>query len=335
MNGRRILLATDAWQPQVNGVVRTWETSIALLQQQGYTFGVIEPRDFLTVAAPKYPEIRLAFPSRRRIAQMIHAFQPDAIHIATEGPIGLAVRAFCVRQRWNFTTSYHSKFPEFLEHLTRIPARWTYRVMRWFHAASSAVMVAQPSLERELAVHGIGRLKRWSRGVDLQLFRPRPKTFPYPKPIMLYAGRISKEKNLESFLALDLPGTKVLVGDGPIRASLQRDYPSAIFLGYRKGEALAEAYANADVFVFPSRTDTFGLVMIEALACGAPVAAYPVVGPIDIITRPDIGALHDNLREAILLALQNGRPEACVEHARTFTWERCTAQLASNFVAIQ
>jgi glycosyltransferase involved in cell wall biosynthesis len=196
-------------------------------------------------------------------------------------------------------------------------------------------MVAQPSLEKELSVYGIGNFRRWSRGVDLKLFRPRPKTFQYSRPIMLYAGRVSKEKNLETFLSIRTPGTKVIVGDGPIRAQLARDYPDAVFLGYRKGEALAEAYANADVFVFPSRTDTFGLVIIEALACGVPVAAYPVVGPIDIVTRPDVGALSENLGAAITLALLNGKAQACVEHASTFTWERCTEQLASNFVPIK
>jgi glycosyltransferase involved in cell wall biosynthesis len=331
----RILLATDAWRPQVNGVVRTWETSLAELRRRGHETTVIHPSLFRNFPIPFYPEIRLALPGRRRLTEFIRSFAPDVVHVATEGPIGLAVRAFCLRNRRPFTTSYHTKFPEYLQHLVGIPAGWSYRFMRWFHSAGAGVLVSTPTLEADLAARGFRNLKRWSRGVDLSLFTPRPKTWDYPRPIMLYAGRVSKEKNVEAFLQLDRPGTKVAVGDGPIRERLQREYPKAVFLGYRTGSALAECYANADVFVFPSKTDTFGLVMIEAMACGVAVAAYPVVGPIDIVTEPGVGRLDEDLGRAVDVALATGDRAACVRHARQFTWERCTDQLLDAFVPIR
>lgn len=329
----RILLATDAWRPQVNGVVRTWETSIAHLRKRGHEVAVIEPGQFTNFATPFYKEIRLAIPTRRKVNETIRSFKPNVVHIATEGPVGLAVRAFCVRNRWRFSTSYHSKFPEYLQELAHIPAGWTYRFMRWFHGGSSAVMVSTRTLEFDLRARGFHNLCRWSRGVDLELFTLGAKTWQqYPRPILLYAGRVSKEKNIEAFLALKHSGTKVVVGDGPIRERLQREYPEVKFLGYRTGASLAEAYRNADLFVFPSRTDTFGLVMIEAMACGVPVAAYPVVGPIDVLTEPDIGCLDEDLERAVRTGLERGNPLACVSHARQFTWERCTDQLLANFV---
>jgi glycosyltransferase involved in cell wall biosynthesis len=330
---RRILLATDAWRPQVNGVVRTWETSLAELNRRGYETTVINPGLFRSFPVPFYPEIRLAVPARRRVTALIRSFDPDVVHVATEGPIGLAVRAFCLRNRWRFTTSYHSRFPEYLQQLARVPAGWTYRYLRWFHSMSAAVLVSTPSLESELAARGFRDLRRWSRGVDLSLFVPRPKSWTqYQRPILLYAGRVSREKNIEAFLTLDRPGTKVVVGDGPFRERLQREFPKVVFLGYRSGTDLAEAYANADVFVFPSKTDTFGLVMIEAMACGVPVAAYPVVGPIDIVTESGVGCLDENLGRAIDGALRDGNPAACVRHAKEFTWEQCTDQLLAGFV---
>lgn len=334
MTPQRILLATDAWRPQVNGVVRTWETSIAKLRERGHTVAVLEPSLFTNIAAPFYHEIRLAIPNRRRIAQFVKDFQPSMIHIATEGPLGIAMRGLCVRKRWPFTTSYHSNFPEFLEHLIRVPTRLTYKFMKWFHSASACVFVSTPTLENNLRALGFGKMARWSRGVDLSLFYPRPKQPEYPRPIMVYAGRVSKEKNIEAFLQVNCPGTKVIVGDGPIRESLQKQFPDAKFVGYRRGAALAEAYANADVFVFPSKTDTFGLVMIEAMACGIPVAAYPVIGPIDVVTAPGVGALNDDLALAIKQALSTGDAIACVQHAAQFNWERCTDQLLQNFVPI-
>jgi glycosyltransferase involved in cell wall biosynthesis len=328
----RILLATDAWRPQVNGVVRTWEASIARLRERGHSVAVIEPGMFPNIAAPLYREIRLAIPSRRVVAGCFREFRPDVIHIATEGPVGLAVRGHCLRNRVPFTTSYHSNFPEFLEHLVRFPARFSYRYMRWFHSPSRCVLVSTPTLERDLKARGFGRIARWSRGVDLSLFYPRPKTVDYPRPVQLYVGRVSKEKSVEAFLAADTPGTKVVVGDGPIREQLQRTFPKAVFLGYRRGNSLAEAYANADVFVFPSKTDTFGLVMIEAMACGVPVAAHPVIGPVDVVTAPGVGCLHDDLSTAIKLALLSGNADACVKHASQFNWDRCTDQLLANFI---
>jgi glycosyltransferase involved in cell wall biosynthesis len=332
----RILLATDAWRPQVNGVVRTLETSIHHLRARGHEVAVIHPGLFATIRNPLYPEIRLAWPGRRLVTRLVREFQPDVVHVATEGPVGLVVRALCLRNRWRFTTSYHSKFPEYLQELARVPIRWSYAFLRWFHAPSAAVMVSTPSLEAELAGRGFRNLRRWSRGVDLGLFYPRPKTWAhYPRPVLLYAGRVSKEKSVDEFLSVRHPGTKIVVGDGPAREGLQKAFPDAVFLGYRKGEALAEAYANADVFVFPSKTDTFGLVLIEALASGIPVAAYPVVGPIDIVTEPGTGALDSDLGRAIERALATGDSEACVRHARTFTWERSTDQLVANFVPVQ
>lgn len=331
----RILLATDAWRPQVNGVVRSWETSIGKLRERGHTVEVIEPGLFGNFAIPFYKEIRLAIPSRKRITSLIREFNPDVVHIATEGPIGLAVRAFCVRNRWRFSTSYHTQFPEYVQEMLRIPASWSYRFMRWFHGGSSAVMVSTPTLEANLKERGFQNLCRWSRGVDLKLFFPREKTWTqYPRPILLYAGRVSKEKNIEAFVSVKHAGTKIVVGDGPLRERFQKVHPKVVFLGYRKGADLAEAYANADVFVFPSRTDTFGLVMIEAMACGVPVAAYPVVGPIDVVTVPSIGCLHNDLEKAVETAFRVGDSSACVAHARKFTWDRCTDQLVANFVRV-
>jgi glycosyltransferase involved in cell wall biosynthesis len=223
----------------VNGVVRTWETSIRLLRDRGHEVAVVDPGLFPRVRAPFYPEIRLALPGRRRVSQLVRSFAPDVVHVATEGPIGLAVRAFCRRNRWRFSTSYHSKFPEFLQHLARIPTAWSYRFMRWFHGASSAMMVSTPTLEADLAARGFRHLRRWSRGVDLTLFTPRGKTWSdYPRPVLLYAGRVSKEKNIDAFLTLKHAGTKVVVGDGPIRERLQREHPDVVFLGYRTGAAL-------------------------------------------------------------------------------------------------
>ena len=331
----RILLATDAWHPQVNGVVRTWTTSLEHLQALGHQTAVIEPSQFGGMPFPLYPEIRLCLPGQRALGQRIRDFKPDVIHIATEGPVGLAARLYCLRRRLYFTTSYHTRFPEYLQRMVGLPTRISYAFMRWFHDASSRIMVATPSLEKELRSRKFGPpTAPWSRGVDLQLFHPREKTlFPdLPRPILLYVGRVSIEKGIEDFLRLRCAGTKVIVGDGPIRAKLAKQYPHAKFLGYRRGAALAECYANADCFVFPSVTDTFGLVMIEALASGVPVAAYPVVGPIDIITKPKIGALNTDLGKAVEEALATGDPTECVRAGRDYTWENCTAQLLGNVV---
>jgi glycosyltransferase involved in cell wall biosynthesis len=332
----RILLATDAWRPQVNGVVRTWETSLARLRELGHAIAVIEPNQFPGMPCPFYPEIRLCLPLQKKIVQRVGVFRPDVIHIATEGPIGLAVRLFCRRRGLFFTTSYHTKFPEYLRELAYLPTGISYAFMRWFHRRSSAILVTTPSLEAELHRRGFAPpLRRWSRGVDLSLFHPRPATLfnDLPRPVLLYVGRVSKEKGIEDFLRLDTPGTKVIVGDGPIRERLAKQYPAAQSLGYRRGQALAECYASADLFVFPSKTDTFGLVMIEALASGLPVAAYPVVGPIDIVTDAKAGSLDEDLGRAVKRALRDGDREACARIGSGYTWEKCTEQLLGNFVA--
>ncbi|MCZ2342392.1 MAG: glycosyltransferase family 1 protein [Bacteroidales bacterium] len=331
----RILIATDAWHPQVNGVVRTLDTTVTRLQASGHLVEVIEPSAFPNGAVPFYPEIRVAWVNRGQLFRRIRHFGPDAVHIATEGPIGLGVRAFCRQARWRFTTSYHTRFPEYLRKLVRLPECGPYAYLRWFHRRSAGLMVATPSLEAELSQRGFTAPKRrWSRGVDLTLFHPRPKpAIPLgPGPVLLYVGRVSKEKGIDDFLMLKTPGTKVIVGDGPYRQELERRYPAARFLGYRTGEALAETFAAADLFVFPSRTDTFGIVLIEALASGLPVAAYPVTGPIDIIHEPRLGALDADLGRAVAQALATGEPAACVAEGERYTWERCTQQFLDNLV---
>ena len=332
----RVLIATDAWHPQVNGVVRSLDTTARTLRVWGHTVEVIEPTAFAAYPVPFYPEIRLALPRPGRVYDRVRRFRPDHVHIATEGPLGLLVRRFCRLRGWKFTTSYHTRFPEYLKELARVPLCPTYRFLRWFHDAAAAMMVATPSLEKELIGRGFrAPVRRWSRGVDLGIFHPRPKPAGgYARPVMLYVGRVSHEKNIEDFLKLDVPGTKLVVGDGPARAELERKYPAAMFLGYRKGEALGEAYAAADVFVFPSRTDTFGIVVIEALASGLPVAAYPATGPIDIITRDALGAIDNDLGAAVKRALSAGDPAACAAEGAAYTWERCTRQFFENLVPV-
>lgn len=330
----RILIATDAWHPQVNGVVRTLDTTSQLLRGRGHNVEVIQPGDYSAIPIPFYPEIRLSFPRPGRVYHRIRRFRPDHVHIATEGPIGWVARRYCRLRGWRFSTSYHTRFPEYLKRLARVPESWTYGFVKRFHRPSSCMMVATPSLERELRERGFAApIRRWSRGVDLTLFRPRPKTpSSYGRPVMLYVGRVSHEKNIEDFLRLELPGTKLIVGDGPARAELERKYPATVFLGYRKGEELGAVYGSADLFVFPSRTDTFGIVVIEALASGLPVAAYPATGPIDTITSEKLGALDDDLGRAIRKALTTGDPAACAAEGRTYTWDRCTTQFEGNLV---
>lgn len=332
----RILIATDAWHPQVNGVVRSLDTTAHLLRGWGHEVEVVEPGMFAALPVPFYPEIRLALPRPGRVYDRVRRFRPDCVHIATEGSIGLLVRHFCRRQGWKFTTSYHTRFPEYLHELVGAPVGPTYRFLRWFHNAAAAMLVATPSLEKELTARGFRPpIRRWSRGVDLTVFRPRPRPEPgYPRPVMLYVGRVSHEKNIEDFLKLDVSGTKLVVGDGPARAELERKYPAAVFLGYRKGTALGEAYAEADVFVFPSRTDTFGIVVIEALASGLPVAAYPATGPIDIVTSDRLGALDDDLGRAVRQALAAGDPAACAAEGAAYTWDHCTHQFFEHLVPI-
>ena len=327
----RVMIVTDAWAPQVNGVVRTLEILGQDLAALGHDVRYATPRDRMTVPMPTYPEIRLALFPRRSLEAMIGEFKPTAIHIATEGTLGLSARAICISRKIPFTTSFHTRFPEYVAaRFPIIPISLVYRFLRWFHGPAKTMMVATPALREEMESHGFHNLRIWSRGVDVEMFRPIPDAkLPYPGPIFLYVGRVAVEKNLEAFLALDLPGTKVVIGDGPARATLEQKYPDAKFLGPKTGEELVRAYAASDVFVFPSKTDTFGLVMLEALACGVPVAAYPVQGPNDVIGDAPVGALDNDLREACLRALKISR-----EDARAFavarSWRRCTEQFLSN-----
>ena len=330
----KIAIATDAWSPQVNGVVRTLQAVSAELVEMGHEVCVIAPDQFLTLPCPSYPEIRLALTTQFGVGRKIAEFGAEAIHIATEGPIGLAARRHCVSRRFAFTTAYHTQFPDYVAERTGMPADWFWRYIRWFHGPSAAVLASTPSVEAILQARGIGPVRRWGRGVDLGLFTPDRPTHPafagLQHPIQLYVGRVAVEKNIEAFLACDTPGSKVVVGDGPARAGLERSYPHARFLGSLHGEALASAYVGADVFVFPSRTDTFGLVMIEALACGTPVAAFPVTGPIDILD-PASAAMDEDLAIAIIKALQCDRKEAA-DYGATFGWRRSAEQFLAALV---
>lgn len=327
----RILLVSDAWFPQINGVVRTLSRVKQELEAKGHEFEVISPDLFPTLPCPTYPEIRLALFPGRRLREKIEAFAPEAIHIATEGPLGMAARRYCLRRRLPFTTSYHTKFPEYVSARAPVPTALGYAVMRWFHGPSRGVMVATRSLRQDLEARGFDNVADWSRGVDVAQFHPRDDhALNLPRPIFLYVGRVSVEKSIEDFLHLDLPlGTKVVVGDGPQLASLKARYPQAVFTGAKQGEDLARHYASADVFVFPSRTDTFGLVMLEALASGVPVAAYPVPGPNDVIGGHGVGILDEDLGFAALQALAIP-PERCRAHAIKHSWTACAEQFLGN-----
>jgi glycosyltransferase involved in cell wall biosynthesis len=331
----RILIVSDAWLPQVNGVVRTMSIVADHLRAAGDVVEVIGPDRFLNLPMPGYAEIRLAVAPGRRLARLAEAFRPDVVHIATEGPLGWAMRAICRRRGWPFTSAFHTRFPDYLHARTRIPRAWSWAVMRRFHEAGAGTFAATRSLREELAARGFTKVRAWTRGVDLARFRPEPREAweGLPRPIFLYAGRVAVEKNIDAFLSLDLPGTKVVVGDGPARAGLQARFPAAHFTGYRDNGLLARSYAGADVFVFPSRTDTFGLVLLEALAAGTPVAAFPVTGPRDVVTDPRIGALDEDLRAACLRALACDRA-ACRTHAEAWSWEACAAQFRAALVPI-
>jgi len=330
----RVLVATDAWHPQVNGVVRTLTTMADAARGQGTEVSFLTPESFRTIALPSYPDLRLALPGRARIARLIEQARPDNIHIATEGPIGFAVRAYCRRRGLPFTTSFHTRFPEYISARLPIPESWIWAGLRRFHGASAAVMAATPALAAELRDRGFRNVVLWPRGVDTRLFHPRKVDLGLPRPIFLSVGRVAVEKNLEAFLKLDLPGTKVVVGDGPARAALQRDYPDAVFLGAMQGEALAVAYASADVFVFPSRTDTFGLVLLEALASGVPVAAFPVTGPRDVIGDEPVGVLSENLQEACLAALRLS-PQDCLKFAASQSWDISARAFIGNIARVR
>ncbi|HEY4075833.1 MAG TPA: glycosyltransferase family 1 protein [Rhizomicrobium sp.] len=336
----KILIVTDAWTPQVNGVVRTLEILGQDLALLGHTVRYVTPLGRRTFPLPTYPEIRLALFQRRALMREIAEFTPDAIHIATEGSLGLAARRICLKHGIAFTTAFHTRFAEYVHaRFHMVPERVIWRWLRWFHHPATAVMVATNTLKRELAGHGFKHLRIWSRGVDVQKFQPMADArLPYGGPIWIYVGRVAVEKNIESFLALDLPGTKVVVGDGPAKTALSAKYPAVKFLGALTGESLTRAYAGSDVFVFPSRTDTFGLVTLEALACGLTVAAYPVEGPRDVVgpdvpNATDVAVLDEDLRKACLAALelaQNPRATTPRAFAESHSWRACTLQFLGN-----
>jgi glycosyltransferase involved in cell wall biosynthesis len=327
----KVLIVTDAWHPQVNGVVRTLEILGDELRARGHDARYVTPENRITVPMPTYPEIRLSLFPRRYLEEAIRDFHPDAIHIATEGTLGLSARAICLKWNLSFTTSFHTRFPDYVHaRFPFIPVRAIFRALRWFHAPALAIMVATPSLKAELEHYGFTNVKLWARGVNVGLFRPRGKSaLAFPRPIFLFVGRIAVEKNVEAFLALDLPGTKVVIGEGPQRSELERRYPKTEFLGVKTGEDLARYYAASDVFVFPSRTDTFGLVLLEALASGVPVAAFPAQAPKDVIGRAPVAVLDEDLRAACLRALSIA-PETCRRFALNHSWEACTDQFLAN-----
>lgn len=328
-NSMKVAIVTDAWLPQTNGVVRTLLTTIDCMRADGIEVQVISPAEFRTLPCPTYPEIRLSLFAGRVVARRLDELEPAAVHIATEGPLGLAARRWCLRRGHEFTTAYHTQFPEYLRARAPVPLAVSYAFMRWFHGAAKRTLVATPTMQQRLEANGITKVARWSRGVDSELFRPRAKDFlSLPRPVWLYAGRVAVEKGIEDFLRLELPGTKLVVGDGPARASLEAQYPAVRFVGYKHGQELAQHMAAADVFVFPSRTDTFGLVLLEAMACGVPVAAYPVTGPIDVVVHGVTGVLDADLHLAALTALDLD-PTACRNHALGFSWEACTRQFVS------
>lgn len=328
----RLFLVTDAWRPQINGVVRSLERMIEILTARGGEIEVASPLDFVSVSCPSYPEIRLALWSSTKLAERIKAFRPTHIHISTEGPLGWAARAYCRAHGIPFTTAYHTRFPEYVHARCRMPLDWSYGVLRRFHNSATRVMVSTQSIQSDLEARGFRNIARWGRGVDLTLFHPRPGddiVDGLPRPIHLYVGRVAVEKNVPAFLDLDLPGTKLVVGDGPQLNELRRRYPDAVFTGHKTDEELARYYAAADIFVFPSLTDTFGLVLLEALAAGTPVAAFPVPGPLDVIGDLPVGGLHADLGQAISIGLRADRAR-CRAHGEAHSWDRSADQFLSN-----
>lgn len=327
----KLVIVTDAWHPQVNGVVRTLDRTRQELIAMGHDVAIVSPELFFTVPCPTYPEIRLSLASGSAIAAEIEKHAPDHIHIATEATLGMAARRYCLAKRRCFTTSYHTRFPEYVSARFPIPARWTYAYLRSFHNSGNGCMVATESLRNELAGHGFNNLQNWTRGVDAAHFRPdRRKDLGFEGPVQLYVGRVAIEKNIEAFLKTGVPGTKIIVGDGPALSQLSQRFPEAKFLGAKFGDELADIYASSDVFVFPSRTDTFGIVLLEALASGVPVAAYPVTGPLDIVgDREDVGILSDDLETAIRGALHADR-DACRAFAEARSWRKTAEVFFDN-----
>ena len=331
----KVAIVSDAWHPQVNGVVRTLSRTRDELAAMGHAVRMVTPEGCRTVPMPTYPEIRLVLRPGLRVGPALQDFGPDAIHIATEGPLGMAARRWCRKRRLPFTTSLHTRFPEYIRLRTGMPLSWTYAWLRWFHAGAVRTLVTTQSIKSELAARNFANTVVWGRGVDTELFRPDPTALvDSVRPIFLYVGRVAVEKSVEDFLSLDLPGTKVVVGDGPDIDALRARYPQVRFTGYRAGRALAQCYATADVFVFPSRTDTFGLVLLEAMACGTPVAAYPVPGPKDVVVDGRTGRLDEDLRRAALDALKIDRQE-CRKYAETLTWRRTTERFVATLAPIE
>ncbi len=326
----RIVIATDAWSPQVNGVVTTLGHTRDQLEAKGHEVYMLTPEGRRTVPMPTYPEIRLSLFAGGGIRRELDKFQPDCVHIATEGPIGLSVRNYCVRRGLPFTTAYHTQFPEYVRERFPFPTTWTVALLRWFHAPAVRTMVPTESMRQTLLQRGFEDVVIWSRGVLTDVFTPdAPKRYNLPGPIWVYVGRVAVEKNIEEFLSLNLPGSKIIIGDGPDRERLTADYPDCHFLGYRFGEDLASHLAGADVFVFPSKTDTFGIVMLEAMACGLPVAAFPVTGPIDVVKPGITGILDNDLSAACSRALDLNR-EDCRQYAEKRSWSRATDQFFGN-----
>ena len=333
---QKVLIVTDAWRPQTNGVVRCLEAVGQELRGRGHVVSYLTPEGFWTFPMPTYPEIRLSLVMPMTIAEAMAREAPDHIHIATEGPLGLLARLVCLEQGLSFTTSYHTRFPEYVAARMPIPTDWSYAFLRWFHEPAAATLVPTASLQAELAERDFGHVRLWTRGVDHSRFTPGEKTWfaDLPGPHLLYVGRISVEKNVEAFLSLDVPGTKIVVGDGPARAELAAKYPDAVFLGLRTGRELEAIYRSADVFVFPSRTDTFGNVLLEAMASGLPVAAYPVTGPRDILTDRAAGALDEDLGAAVTRALTLDGAAARA-HALGFTWAHCADIFLDTLVPVR
>jgi glycosyltransferase involved in cell wall biosynthesis len=328
-----LLIVSDAWHPQVNGVVRSLDRLGQELTEKGLEVSYLTPQSFKTIPCPTYPEIRLSLTLGHKVRRMIEEAQPACLHIATEGPLGFWARRYCLDRKLPFSTSYHTRFPEYVAARWPIPTGWTYSMLRWFHNAGHCCMVATPSLYRDLEERGFENLNYWSRGVDLELFKPERANggLKGENPRYLYVGRVAIEKNIDAFLSLDLPGTKIVVGDGPQRAELEKAFPEVQFLGMKEGEELAEIYASCDVFVFPSKTDTFGIVLLEALASGLPVAAYPVMGPKDVIGDAPVGVLDDDLGKAVEGALKLDR-DACRAYAAEFSWSASAEQFRQNML---